>query len=117
MYLVRFLFLLGCSGFALAEAEAAAQPSPMNHVMLFVILFAVIYFLMIRPQNKKAKEHKKLLSNLESGDEVITAGGLLGTISKVTEQFFIVNLGAGFEVPVQKNAISQAIPKGTIKSL
>lgn len=112
---------MGFSTNVLAEGTAAAgnghQGSMSSSMLMFGVMFVAIYFLMIRPQNKKAKQHRELIGGLSKGDEVVTSSGILGTIANVHEQFFTLSLGNGIEVPVQKNAIAQAIPKGTIKSI
>ena len=78
-------------------------------------MFAAMYFLMIRPQMKKAKEHKAMIDALAKGDEVVTQGGLLGKVSKVGESFVSIELAAGVEVQMQRSAVVQVLPKGTIK--
>lgn len=84
--------------------------------LLFPILLIVIfYFLLIRPQTKRAKEHRQMVSELSKGDEVITQGGLLGRITDVGETFISLEIADGVQVKVQKNAAAQVVPKGTIK--
>ena len=84
---------------------------------LFVmVLFAVFYFVLIRPQQKRAKEHRKMVEALAKGDEVVTTGGLLGRISKVGDNFITVEIADGLEVRVQRAAVASLMPKGTIKS-
>jgi len=80
-------------------------------------IFVVFYFLLIRPQQKKAKEAKAMLEALQKGDEVVTAGGMLGRISKLTDQYATLDVGPSTEVTVQRQAIAQLLPKGTIKAL
>jgi len=82
-----------------------------------VAIFAVFYFMLIRPQQKKAKETRAMLESLEKGNEIVTAGGIVGRITKLTDQYAIVEVGNGVEMTVQRGAISQLLPKGTIKSL
>jgi preprotein translocase subunit YajC len=82
-----------------------------------VLIFVVFYFLLIRPQQKKAKEHKAMLEALQKGDEVITAGGVVGKVSKITDQYVAVEIAPSVEISVQRAAISQLLPKGTIKAL
>jgi preprotein translocase subunit YajC len=82
-----------------------------------VAIFVVFYFLLIRPQQKKAKEAKAMLGALQKGDEVVTAGGILGRISKLGDQYVTVDIASGTEITVQRGAISQLLPKGTIKAL
>lgn len=100
-----------------ASSSAKQQPSIIGNIGLMAILFGAMYFLMIKPQNKRAREHQVLLSNIMSGDEVITSGGLLGKVHKIVDQFLILTIAEGIEVTIQKQAIIQVLPKGTIKSL
>ena len=102
-----------------AYAQAAA-PSPGGDFMAFlpmVAIFVVFYFLLIRPQQKKAKETRAMLESLQKGDEVATSGGVIGKISKLSEQYAVVEIAPNVEVNIQRGAISQLLPKGTIKSL
>ena len=80
-------------------------------------IFVVFYFLLIRPQQKKAKEAKAMLETLQKGDEIVTAGGVLGRISKLGEQYLTIEIAPGTEVMVQRGAVAQLLPKGTIKAL
>ncbi len=86
-------------------------------MLLILAMFAVMYFLMIRPQMKRAKEHKTMVEGLQKGDEVITAGGILGRISKVDEQYVTVAIAEGVEIQAQRAAIQTVLPKGTIKTI
>ena len=86
--------------------------------LLFLIGFMVlIWFLMIRPENKRRKSHQEMLNSLEVGDEVVTAGGILGKITKIGDQFLEVTLNDSMKVKVQVSAISNVLPKGTINSI
>jgi len=86
--------------------------------LLFLIGFMVlIWFLMIRPENKRRKSHQEMLSSLEIGDEVVTAGGILGKITKIGDQFLEVTLNDSIKVKVQVSAITNVLPKGTINSI
>ncbi len=98
-------------------ANAAMQGSMSGQIIMMAVLFGAMYFLLIRPQSKKTKEHRELLSGLNNGDEVITAGGLLGKVNKVIDHFVVLTIADGVEVAVQKQAIAQILPKGTLKSL
>jgi len=80
-------------------------------------MFVMMYFLMIRPQSKRAKEHRQLLTKLAKGDEVLTQAGMLGRIERDAGNFFILALAEGVEVPVQKQSVVQLLPKGTLKSI
>ncbi len=82
-----------------------------------IAIFVVFYFLLIRPQQKKAKEAKAMLEALQKGDEVVTAGGLLGRISKLTDQYVTIEIAPNTEITVQRQAVAQLLPKGTIKAL
>ena len=81
-----------------------------------VLMFVVLYFVMIRPQMKRQKEHKAMVEALAKGDEVVTAGGLLGKVSKVGEIYIGVELANGVEVQMQRTAVVQVLPKGTVQS-
>ena len=102
-----------------AYAQTAAG-GPMESVMQFlpiILMFVVLYFLMIRPQQKKAKEHKALLEALGKGDEVVTQSGIVGRVTKVSDDFVTVEIAANVEVQMQKPSIVVVLPKGTLKSL
>jgi preprotein translocase subunit YajC len=82
-----------------------------------IIMFVVMYFIMIRPQQKRQKELKTMMDALGKGDEVITVGGVLGRVTKVTEGYVTIEVSAGTEIVVQKNAVTTLLPKGTLKAL
>ena len=82
-----------------------------------VAIFAIFYFLMIRPQQRKQKEHRAMIDALEKGNEVVTAGGIAGRVSKIDDQYVTVEIAQGVEIHVQRHAVSQLLPKGTLKSL
>ena len=99
-------------------AGAAADPTGgLMQMLPLILMFVVLWFLMIRPQMKKAKEHKALLAALAKGDEVVTQGGLVGKITKVGENYVSLEIAEGTEVVVQKPAIGLVLPKGTLKTL
>lgn len=104
-----------------AYAQTAGQATdPTGGLMQFlpiILMFVVLYFLMIRPQMKKAKEHKSLLEALQKGDEVITQGGIVGRVTKVGDSYIHVEIAGNTEVVVQKPAVQVLLPKGTLKSL
>ena len=103
---------------AWAQAPAAApQGGGIESMLLILAMFAVLYFLMIRPQMKRAKEHKTMVEGLQKGDEVITAGGILGRITRVDDQYVTVSLAEGVEVQMQRHAVQTVLPKGTIKTI
>lgn len=101
---------------ALAENGAAAsqQPGLMGFLPL-IIIFVIFYFLLIRPQSKRAKEHRNMVSNLSKGDEVVTNGGLLGRIEELDENFITLEIADNVRVRVQRNAVGSLMPKGTLK--
>ena len=101
---------------ASAHAQDAAQPGGLMSFLPLIIIFIIFYFLLIRPQMKRAKEHRKLVSELSNGDEVVTNGGILGRITNVGESFVTVELAENVQIRVQKQAIASVMPKGTIKS-
>ena len=80
-----------------------------------VLMFVVLYFVMIRPQMKRQKEHKAMIAAVAKGDEVVTTGGLLGKIIKVGDSFMTLEVAAGVELQVQRSAVVQVLPKGTVK--
>ena len=80
-----------------------------------ILIFVIFYFLLMRPQIKRAKEHKKMVDSLSKNDEVVTSGGMLGRITRLDEQFVTVEIAEGVRVKVQRNAISAVLPKGTLK--
>jgi len=98
-----------------ASAPAAA-PSLWQGPVMMVVLIAVMYFLMIRPQMKRQKEHRAMLDKLGKGDEVITNGGIAGTVVGLGDAFITVEVASGVQLRVQKGAISSVLPKGTLKS-
>ena len=101
---------------ASAYAQDATPQGGLMSFLPLIIIFVIFYFLLIRPQMKRAKEHKNLVSALSVGDEVVTNGGLLGKITKVGESFVTVALGENMKIKIQKHAIASVMPKGTIKS-
>jgi preprotein translocase subunit YajC len=103
---------------AAAQATGATgQPSALMQFLPLVLIFVVFYFLLIRPQTKRAKEHKTMVSALEVGAEVVTNGGILGKVTEVSEQFLTVEVATGVNVKVQRHAVAQVLPKGTLKSV
>jgi preprotein translocase subunit YajC len=85
-------------------------------LMPLVLLFVLLYFLMIRPQAKRAKEHRAMLQALQKGDEVVTSGGTLGKVINVGDQFVTLEVAANVEIKVQKSSVQTLLPKGTLKS-
>lgn len=101
---------------AWAQAPSAGPGGGMESIFLIVAMFAVLYFLMIRPQMKRAKEHKAMVDALQKGDEVVTAGGVLGRISKVGDAHLTLEIAPNVEIQVQRSAVQTVLPKGTIKN-
>ena len=101
-----------------AHAQAAGpggQPQYVSFAMM-IGLFVLMYFMLIRPQTKKAKEHREMVAKLAVGDEVVTGGGILGRITEAGETFVTVEVAAGVAIKVQRIQVSQLMPKGTLKS-
>jgi preprotein translocase subunit YajC len=96
-------------------AGGASQPGLLN-MLILPIMLVVFYFLLIRPQQKRAKEHQNMLSKLATGDEVVTAGGILGRVTDVGDTFATVEIADGVRIKLQKSQITQLVPKGTYKS-
>jgi preprotein translocase subunit YajC len=97
---------------AAGASSVGSQLAPLLMMVLFIVIF---YFLLIRPQQKKAKEHQAMLAKLSAGDEVVTAGGILGRVVEVGEIFTVVEIADGVRVKVQKFQITSLMPKGTLK--
>ena len=104
------------AGHAQAAGAAPAAPSMMSTLLFPIILIAIMYFLMIRPQMKRQKEHRAMLEKLAKGDEVITNGGIAATVVNIGESFITVEVADGVQLRVQKGAIANVLPKGTLKS-
>jgi len=104
---------------AMAEAPAAAaqQPDPLMSFLPLILIFVVMYFLLIRPQIKRQKEHKKLVDALAKGDEVLTSGGLVGRVVELSESFLTIEVAEGTTIIVQRSAVTAVLPKGTIRDL
>ncbi|NIR28638.1 MAG: preprotein translocase subunit YajC [Gammaproteobacteria bacterium] len=106
-------------GFLIPDAYAQGGGTggdPFLGILPIIFLFVIFYFLLIRPQQKRAKEHKKMVEGLSKGDEVVTNGGLLGRITKVGDHFVTLEIADSLEVRVQRNAVAALMPKGTMKS-
>ena len=102
---------------AFAQAPGGGGDAGMMNILFIVLRFVIIYFLMIRPQMKRAKEQRTMLEALQKGDEVITAGGVLGRISKMGDAYVTIEIAPNTEVSVQKAAVQTVLPKGTLKSI
>ncbi len=106
-------------------SEAFAQTAPaaaastdtlgsLGSMLPLVLMFVVLYFVMIRPQMKRAKEAKAMIEALAKGDEIVTSGGLLGRISKIGESYLTIEIASGVEIQLQRGAVMQVLPKGTV---
>lgn len=102
----------------ISNAYAASAPSTdLASFLPLIIIFILFFFMIIRPQMKQAKEHRNMVAALQKGDEVVTSGGIVGKITKVTDSFVNIEIAEGTEIIVQKHAIQSALPKGTIKGI
>ena len=101
---------------AQAATGAAGGPSMLNTLLLPALLLVVFYFLLIRPQSKRAKEQREMLSKVAVGDEIATTGGILSKVTEVGEQFLSVEIADGVNIKLQKFQVAQVLPKGTVKS-
>jgi preprotein translocase subunit YajC len=104
---------------AWAQAAPAAGDTAggLMGMLPIILMFVVLWFLMIRPQMKRAKEHKAMVEAMQKGDEVLTNGGIAGRISKMGETYISLEIAENVEISVQKNAITAVLPKGTLKTL
>ncbi|NOX75837.1 MAG: preprotein translocase subunit YajC [Gammaproteobacteria bacterium] len=104
---------------ALAEGGAAAGAASMDggltSLLPLLLIFVLFYFMLIRPQSKRTKEHKNMVGALAKGDEVVTNGGLLGKVTNVGENFLSITIADGVEVKVQRQSVASLLPKGTMK--
>ena len=100
----------------LAQAAPGAQGGGISMIIMMVVLFGLMYFMMIRPQMKRQKEHRALLTALAKGDEVVTNGGLAGRVDELGETFITIEIAPNVKVKLQKGAVSQVLPKGSLKS-
>jgi preprotein translocase subunit YajC len=98
-----------------APAAGGDMQSSLMSMLPLVLMFVVLYFVMIRPQMKKQKEHRAMVDALAKGDEIVTGGGLLGKVSKLDDNFISVEIASGVEVKLQRSAVVQVLPKGSIK--
>jgi len=101
---------------AYAQAAGGGDPGFIGFLPI-ILMFVLLYFLMIRPQMKRAKEQKAMVEALQKGDEVVTAGGIVGKITKLSDQYVTVEVAPNTEVVVQRSAVQVPLPKGTLKTL
>lgn len=100
-----------------AAPAGAPQASAWQPIIMLVIFGLIFYFMLIRPQSKRAKEHKNMVESLQKGDEVVTIGGIVGKVVKIKDQFVVVALSEEQQIIVQKHAVSAVLTKGTIESV
>jgi preprotein translocase subunit YajC len=101
--------------YAQAAPAAAGAESSLLSMLPLVLMFVVLYFVMIRPQMKRQKEHKTMIEALAKGDEIVTSGGLLGKVAKLGDTYLTIEVATGVELQVQRGAVVQVLPKGTLK--
>ena len=118
LFACRMLHMNGLISTAWAQVTPSApgQLSPLSPLLMVVVFVGIFYFLLFRPQQKRAREHQNLVSRLSAGDEVVTNGGLLGRVTEVGDTFVTLEVAEGVRVKVQKVQIQQLVPKGTLKS-
>lgn len=102
------------SAYAADAAHAGPAASGFSSIIMMLVLFGLFYLLLIRPQSKRARQHRELVSSLSVGDEVLTSGGVAGKITRVDDQFIIISVAKDVELTVQRPAISTTLPKGTL---
>ena len=102
---------------AMAASAGAQQQSPMSSIIMLVLFGLVFYFLLIRPQSKRQKEHKLMIDSMEKGDEIVTNGGLIGKVSKMDDNVITLKINDNNEVLIQRGMVATTLPKGTIKSM
>lgn len=100
-----------------AYAASASSATDLMSFLPLVVIFVLFFFMIIRPQMKQAKEQRNMIAALQKGDEVVTSGGIVGKVTKVSDTFVSVEIAANTEITLQKQAIQSALPKGTIKSI
>jgi preprotein translocase subunit YajC len=107
-------------GFLIQDAwaqGAAAPANPLISMLPLVLIFVVFYFFLIRPQTKRQKEHREMVAKLAVGDEIVTAGGVLGRVTELGDQFLEVEVASGVRIKVQRHTVGAVMPKGTMKSV
>lgn len=121
MSLLDIIGITSAYAFGDASSAAAAHPSPLQAIVqmlpMLIIIVAVFYFLFIRPQSKRAKEQRTMLDSLAVSDEIMTAGGIVGKVSKILEDYIVLSIAPNVEMMIQKNAIAKVLPKGTLESV
>ena len=105
------------NAYAQSPLDAMGLSSNLTSFLPIILMFVVLYFLMIRPQMKRQKDQRTMMEALAKGDEVVTAGGVLGKVSKVTDAYVTIEVATGTDITVQKTAITMLLPRGTLKAL
>ena len=109
--------------FFITNAIAAAKTAPTGQtdgafpLVMLIAIFVLFYFMIIRPNSKRAKEHRDLISNLKKGDEIVTSGGMVAKVVNLDDQFIKISVAEGVDIYIQRNAVVAVLPKGTVKSL
>lgn len=111
----NLLSLIVSDAHAADPAPAGGAASGLMSFLPLVIIFVIFYFLLIRPQSKRAKEHREMVAKLAKGDEVVAGGGILGRVTDVSESYITVEVADGVSIKVQRQAVAQVLPKGTVK--
>lgn len=101
---------------AMAQDAAQQAPSMLGSLLPLILIVVIFWFLLIRPQMKRNKQHRELVAGLSVGDEIVTSGGMLGTITEVGESFVSLELADGVVIKLQRHAVAQVVPKGTLDS-
>ncbi len=104
------------SAVAQATGAPAGAPDPWSPILMMVAVIGVMYFMLIRPQSKRAKEQRNMLSALQKGDEIVTSGGIMGRITDITDQFVGLEIANNVSIKVQKHAVVAVLPKGSLKA-
>jgi preprotein translocase subunit YajC len=113
----NLLSLIVSDAHAVDPAPAGGAAGGFMSFLPLIIIFVIFYFLLIRPQSKRAKEHREMVAKLAKGDEVVAGGGILGRVTDVSESFITVEIADGVAIKVQRHAVTQVLPKGTVKGV
>lgn len=116
-FLISTFFISTAYAQTAASGSQGQQGGGFSFMIMFAVFFLFIYFAIWRPQNKRAKEQKNLLDSLNKGDEVVTAGGLLGRINKINDQYFTLSVANNVDIVMQKSSVVSVMPKGTLKTI
>jgi preprotein translocase subunit YajC len=115
---MNLLGLIGISDALAAASNAQPAAGGLASLLPMILVFVIgAYFLMIRPQNRRIKAHRKLVSELAKGDEVVTVGGVVGKIAKISDDFLTITIADNVDISIQKSAVANVLPKGTIKAI